>query len=209
MPPPTPGPPTTPKSTTTTSTSTSIPSDAPSTTYSPMADSTTSEPTPPVSTTSSEIPKRGPGRESGGHSGAQDEPDEPCPFLDDCLWCLIALIVLDVLLIIILIILIILVRRGSKKMKAATMAKKHRKSETMVATEGTKIKSHIPSKKNTETETGTTMGGQAGGDETEYFTVKGKGKATSKVSKDGTKFFTVDSEFQTPSKKKNKKKGKK
>ena len=88
------------------------------------------------------------------------------------------------------------------------MSKKHRKSETTVATEVTKVKSrkkmkekHRNIKKKSVTETGTTVGGHAGGDDVS--------KAASKVSKDGTKFFTVNSYFETPSKKKNKKKGKK
>ena len=60
------------------------------------------------------------------------------------------------------------------------------------------------------------------GDGTNFFTIKGKGKATEDrtnyftvkaknkgATEGGTHFFTVDSEFRIPSKKKNKKKGKK
>ena len=83
----------------------------------------------------------------------------------------------------------------------AVRTKKHRKSGTTVATEISKVKSrkklkekHRKIKKKSITETGTTIGGQAGGDDVS--------KAASQVSKDGTKFFTVNSYFQTPSKKK-------
>ena len=190
-----------------------------------MPDSTPSEPTPSestplVSSTSGEILNPDSGSKSAGDGSSLDESDESCPFLDNCLWCLIVLIVLDILLIILLIILIIFVRRGAKKMKAAAMAAK-----SDGATELSKKKSQERTNK-TEAETGTVMcemdGTKGTEDGTNFFTVKGKGKATEDgtnyftvrgkgkdPTEEGTKFFTVDSEFQTPSKKKNKKKGKK
>ena len=136
---------------------------------------------------------RGDGSQSGGKSGDahDDESDGQCSFLESCLGCHIALIVLDVFLIIILIILIILVRRGAKKMKAA-MAKNPRKSETMVATEVSKVKQQ--SKKS-----------HVGTVETKDEGTETRGKDGNVTQEDGTKFYTVDTEFQTPSKKKGKK----
>ena len=153
-------------------------------------------PAPLLPTDSSVDPDDGGKSAGSGGNAHDDESDGQCSFLDDCLGCLIGLIVLDVFLIIILIILIILVRRGSKKMKAA-LVKNPRKSETMVATEVTKVK---PGSKKSQLDVGGVDAKDAEEGTTE--TVKGK---DANVTEEGTKFYTVDTEFQTPSKKKSKK----
>ena len=164
------------------------------------------------------------GYESAGKRKGEEDSDvkdeNGCSFFDECISCFIALGVTDVILIILLIILIILARRGSKKMKAAAMAKQHRKSESTVGTTvgttvaASQIKSHKKKKnkhkKKSETETGTTVGGQTDGDEVSKAAskVSGTGKHRGSDKKHETPFYTVDSYFQ-PSSKSKKKKSKK